>query len=134
MCCIHMKFLYMIFWIFIFIVVSTALKVLLVLKFLASQLQIFIKLLLYFSRKRSNKTIQPPVLNFSAKNTKLLIPMKQYVNSNNLHFPPFRKAVWYQTLFLIKNQQCYIVTKFLLQTVPSYIMDSILIMFCKKPR
>lgn len=85
-------------------------------------------------RSHSKKSFQVPVVNFSAKNTKLLIPMRDYVQSRNLNFPPFKKAIWCQQLFLVKDKCSFLIMKFILHTVPSYILDSILALSYRKQR
>ncbi|CAG9861086.1 unnamed protein product [Phyllotreta striolata] len=85
--------------------------------------------------KSSNENYLPPVMNYSAKNTKLLLSVNDYLNMvNKTDFPPFKKAMWYQVLFLIENKFCYITLKFLLHTIPSYLVDSLLIMSARKTR
>lgn len=86
-------------------------------------------------RKTSQDTYNPPVMNFSAKNTKLLLSVRQYIDCiNRSDYPPFKKAMWHQMLFLIESKFCYIILKFLLHTVPAYLIDSLLIMSARKAR
>ncbi|XP_018571845.1 fatty acyl-CoA reductase wat-like [Anoplophora glabripennis] len=84
--------------------------------------------------KTTSENYYPPVLNFSAKGSKLLIPMKQYVDCKKIDYIPFKRAMWYQMLFLVKTKYNYLIVKFLLHTVPAYLIDSMLIIFCRKPR
>ncbi|XP_074034259.1 fatty acyl-CoA reductase wat [Leptinotarsa decemlineata] len=85
-------------------------------------------------RKWKSGKISPPVMNFSAKNTKLLIPMKQYIKLGMIDYAPFKKAIWYQMLFMIKNKYVYDFMKFLLHTIPAYLIDAMLIISLRKPR
>ncbi|KAJ8915207.1 hypothetical protein NQ315_015430 [Exocentrus adspersus] len=84
--------------------------------------------------KNSSSSFVPPVLNYSAKNSKLLIPMKQYVDFTEINYVPFKRAMWYQTLFLVKTQYNYLIVKFILHTVPAYLIDSMLRLSFRKPR
>ncbi|XP_028128534.1 fatty acyl-CoA reductase wat-like [Diabrotica virgifera virgifera] len=76
----------------------------------------------------------PPVLNFSAKNTKLFLASGQYTNCSGLDYLPFKKAMWHQFLILAENRYYYLMLKFILHTIPAYIIDTILVLSARKAR
>ncbi|CAH1154753.1 unnamed protein product [Phaedon cochleariae] len=76
----------------------------------------------------------PPVVNFSANGTKLLIPMDKYIHLTNIDTPPFKIAMWYHMLYLVKNRYSYILAKFALHTIPAYLIDALFSMSKKKPK
>ncbi|KAJ8978200.1 hypothetical protein NQ317_013146 [Molorchus minor] len=86
------------------------------------------------NNKWISESFTPPVLNFSGRKSKLLIPMKNYVDFSRRDFPEFKHAMWHQMLILTKTKCTYIIMKFLLHTIPAYLIDSILVISCKKPR
>ncbi|KAJ8961661.1 hypothetical protein NQ318_021259, partial [Aromia moschata] len=86
------------------------------------------------SAPSAEENFLPPVLNFSGRNSKLLIPMKQYVDFSRIEFPPFKRAMWHQILFLVEGEYAYRMAKFVLHTIPAYLIDSLLVVSYKKTK
>ncbi|KAJ8965264.1 hypothetical protein NQ314_004248 [Rhamnusium bicolor] len=84
--------------------------------------------------KISPENFVPPILNFSGRNSKLLMPMNQYIDFSKIDYPPFKRAMWYQMLFLMETEYAYLILRFFLHTIPAYLIDSLLTLSCKKPR
>ncbi|VEN48641.1 unnamed protein product [Callosobruchus maculatus] len=65
----------------------------------------------------------PQVYNFSANKSKLLVPMNNFADFTKLEYTHFKAAVWYQILFLVKTKYIYEILKFLVQTIPAFLIE-----------
>ncbi|XP_057659288.1 fatty acyl-CoA reductase wat-like [Diorhabda carinulata] len=82
----------------------------------------------------SKENYTPSVLNFSAKDTKLYITSKEFVDCKNIDYLPFKKTMWYQILFLVKSKYNYFLLKFLVHSIPAYLIDMVLKISSRKTR
>ncbi|XP_060523552.1 fatty acyl-CoA reductase wat-like [Cylas formicarius] len=78
---------------------------------------------------------EPKVLNFSGYDSPLYISIKEYTDRAAASgFPPFKKAIWSPVLYIVENKHLFNSLSFVLQTVPAFVFDTLLMLTCQKPR
>ncbi|XP_050306470.1 fatty acyl-CoA reductase wat-like isoform X2 [Anthonomus grandis grandis] len=81
------------------------------------------------------KTYRAQVINFSGKSSPLYMTIREYTTKvAESGYVPFRKMIWKPMLLIVNNSWIFLFLKFVLHTVPGYIIDVFSIIARQKPR